>query len=250
MCKRWVESIWLIVVVLVAWEGSSRAGLVDPLFLPAPTTVLGEGFEMWQEGGLKRHLGATLRRLGWGITVGGGLGLAAGLGMGLMGRARRALEPVVAFLYVLPKISLLPLLLLWMGVGEAPRATLIGLAAFLTMAVQSMDAARQIPEVYLDVAKMAGAGRRLRLRRLYLPGTMPQLFTGLRQSFGRVLVATISVELVGTPDGLGSLIYAAWQTFAPERVYLGIALIGMLGVAGNGVLRLLEARLMPWRTAE
>ena len=87
----------------------------------------------------------------------------------------------------------------------------------------------------------------MRMRRLYLPGTMPQLFTGLRQSFGRVLVATISVELVGTPDGLGSLIYGAWQTFAPERVYLGIALIGMVGVAGNGVLRLLEARLMPWR---
>jgi len=239
----------LPVALLVIWELTARAAWVDAMFFPPPSEVLRAGARMWRLGELPRHVTATLERMLLGFFVGGGLGILAGIIMGATVGLRRSVEPMVGFFYVLPKISLLPLLMLLFGVGETPRMLLICLAAFLTMVMQTMDAVLQIPKSYLEVARNCGAGGWLLLRRVYLPGALPQVFTGLRQAFGRVLVATISVELVSCPEGVGSMIYMAWQTFSPEKLYLGIALIGTMGVAGNFAMRTAEARLLPWRPA-
>jgi ABC-type nitrate/sulfonate/bicarbonate transport system permease component len=158
-------------------------------------------------------------------------------------------EPLVSALYSTPKLTLLPMLMLFFGVGDASRVFLIAASCFVLIAVHALDAVQSVDPVHVQVARNYGANRLAVFRKVYVPASLPMIFTGLRVALGRGLVITVSVELVTPSDGLGSMIWLAWQSFATERLYIGIILTALLGGIFHAGLRRLERGAIPWRNS-
>lgn len=239
-------SLWLPVLVMILWQTLAKRGVLNPLFFPAPTEVLAAGWRTLRSGELGAQVAATLSRTFLGGLIGILGGLACGLGMGAFEPVRRSLEPAVSALNSTPKLALLPLLMLFTGVGETARIVPIALTCFIVLAMSGLDAVRSVNPAYVDLARNYGADRRAMLRRVYLPASMPQIFTGLRLALGRALVITISVEMVSSPTGLGGMIWLAWQTFSTDKLYIGVVTAAALGALFHNGLKWIEARLIPW----
>lgn len=246
---RLAQSLWLPAAILALWQAASTQGWVNPFFFPPPARVVATGWTMLMEGEVARVLGVTLHRFAAGALLGCAAGITGGALMGVSTAGRRALEPIVAGLYSTPKLTLLPLLMLLMGLGDAPKVTLIALVGFIFLSTQTLDAIRGIKPSYVEMARNYGAGRWALLRRVYLPGALPQIFTGLRIALSRSLVVAISLELVSGTNGLGGLIWLSWETLATERLYVGVLLAAALGILIHRGLAAVEANLVPWRSS-
>jgi NitT/TauT family transport system permease protein len=233
--------------VAAGWEVLVRLGLVHPLFFPPPSVLLPTAWELVAGGELPARLSTTLARMAGGFLIGSAAGLLVGLLMGGFQTFRRAVEPLISALNATPKLTLLPLLMVLVGVGEAARLALIGLAAFLVLAMHGLDAVREISRTYVEMASNYGAGRLQLFRRIYLPASLPMVFTGIRVALGRTLVITLSAELIGASDGLGGMIWLAWQTFSTERLYVGVFTSALMGAALHLAAGFLETHLIPWR---
>jgi ABC-type nitrate/sulfonate/bicarbonate transport system permease component len=238
--------LWLPATTLVLWQLGVELRWIDPLFFPPPTAVLGAAGRMVSNGELLVHLGATLFRMGVGLLTGAVPGALFGIIMGTVAWIRRSTEPLVAALNSAPKLALLPMLMLFFGVGETARLTLVAVGCFLTMAIQSMDAVTSVNRGFVEMAVNYGADRTALWRKVYVPSALPQIFTGLRLALGRALVISISVELVSAQNGLGSLIWSAWQTFSIEKLYVGVGVSAGLGAVLHWGFKRLEVHFIPW----
>jgi NitT/TauT family transport system permease protein len=244
--KRVLTGIWLPILILAAWEAGSRLGLLNRLIFPPPSALFYSARDMIARGELQQHLIATLTRLFTGFLIGSFAGLACGVIMGLVPWIRRSIEPIISGAYATPKLSLLPMIMLFMGVGEPARIFLIAVGCFVLMAMHGMDALQNVNKRYVEMARNYGADRIMVVRKVYLPASLPQLFTGFRIALGRGLTITIAMELVSCPNGIGSMIWIAWQTFYTEKLYIGVIISAALGTFLHFSLKRLEARLAPW----
>jgi NitT/TauT family transport system permease protein len=222
-------------------------GLISTFFFPAPTTSLSTAVRLIASGELVTDLAYTLYRLSLGLVLGGSLGLALGLLMGWSRAVRDVAEPFVAAIHPLPKISLLPLLLVILGIGEQSKVLLTALAAFFPMLINSMAGVRQIEDVYWEVASNYGARGSTLLRRVILPGSLPMVLAGVRLALNSALVVTIAVELLTARQGLGARVWLAWETFRTEELYATLAVVILVGLATNWVSKALARRLAPWQ---
>ncbi|MBM3813566.1 MAG: ABC transporter permease [Acidimicrobiia bacterium] len=247
MSKQVALGLWLPLLTVTGWEVCSGFGILDPLFFPAPSRLAASAWRLTGTGELGRQAGATVTRMGIGFFCGAVAGLLLGALMGASRRVGRSLEPSLSALYSAPKLSLLPMVMLLAGVGESSRLLLVAAAAFVLVAFHALDGIRGVDRSWVELASHHGAGRWMILRKVFLPACMPQLFTGLRLAAGRALVVTISIELINAPDGLGSMILMSWQTFATEKLYIGVILTAALGAILHAVMRRIELKLVPWR---
>lgn len=245
--RRVLTSLWVPALILAAWEFGSATGLLNRVIFPPPSELVLSAKGMIARGELQLHLKATLTRLSLGFLLGSVLGLACGVAMGLKAWLKHSLEPLISGAYAMPKISLLPLLMLFMGVGEPARILLIAVGCFVLMAMHGLDALQHVNRRYVEMAINYGATRLMIVRKVYLPACLPQIFTGFRISLGRALTITIALELVSCPDGLGSMIWMAWQTFYTEKLYVGVILSATLGALLHFSLKHLEVKLVPWK---
>ena len=239
-------SVWLPTVVLILWQTLASRHVLNSIFFPAPSAILAAGWRITQSGELGTQLAATLARMFVGTAIGITAGLACGLAMGAVDAVRKTLEPLVSALNATPKLVLLPMLLLVAGIGETARIVPVALTAFVILAVHGLDAVRGVDRAFVELARNYGANSNALLRRVYLPASLPQIFTGLRLALGRALVITVSVELIGAQNGLGSMIWMAWQTFSTEKLYVGVIVTGALGALFQNGLFHMEQRLIPW----
>jgi NitT/TauT family transport system permease protein len=245
--KYWLVPFIAPAAVLLAWEAAVRTSLLDRLFFPPPSALWATFLDMARQGELARRVGVTLMRAGDGFLIGALPGVACGALMGASSWIRRALEPFLAALYATPKLTLLPMLMLLAGTGELPRQILIAATVFLVVVMNTVDGVRGVQPHFVEMAANYGASRRMLFRRVYLPSSAPHIFTGLRLGMGRALVLAITVEMIGGGNGLGSLVWTAWLTFSPERLYIAVILSAILGAAVHRSLKLVESRLIPWR---
>lgn len=248
--NRLAWGLWVPVALVILWQLASSASLVSPLFAPAPSVLIRSAAGMIASGELPASVGATLARTAGGFVIGAAAGLAIGLLMGTAPRVFRSIDPIVSALNATPKLILLPLLLLVLGLGERPRLALIALTALVIVAMHMADAVGQIRPAWVEMAVNYGADRRALVRDVYLPACLPQVFTGLRLALGNALVIAVSCELVSPSTGLGSLIWLAWQTFSIDRLYVAILVTAMLGALLHTALRLAEKRLVPWKVQD
>ncbi|MBM3745382.1 MAG: ABC transporter permease [Acidobacteria bacterium] len=239
--------LWLPVSVLILWQALAWAGAADPLFFPPPSKMLASAAQMTLSGELPGHVRATLARMAAGFLAGAAPGLGIGLLMGVAPRVRQTLEPIISAIYSTPKLSLFPMLMLLLGVGEAARTVLIAAASFTITAMHALDAVRNLERVFVEMAVNYGARRMALFRSVYLPACLPYVFTGLRLALGRSLVVAVTVELVSSSNGLGSMIWMSWQTLTTDRLYLAVFLTAALGGLLHYGLRHLEKRLIPWK---
>ena len=241
-------SIAAPVLLVVLWELCARALIIDPRFFPAPTRILSAGVDMVRTGELWEHTGPTLMRL----LVGGGLGALAGIVVGLLMGSSRALNaalgPLFSALYPLPKIAIFPILLMIFGPTETPKIIAVFITTFFILQINTVSGVWAIDRKLLEAGAAYGATGLSRFRHVILPGAMPFVFSGLKTATGTAVVVVTAVEFTGaTTTGLGYLIWNSWQLFIPEKLYVGLLVIGIIGAVLTTILSRSEKLLLPWR---
>lgn len=233
--------------LLVAWELASRLGMLSPRYFPPPTAIgaaLGAGLA---EGDLAGAALVTLTRLALAFALAALPGVGLGLVMGIVRPVRQAIEPYVAVLFPVPKIALLPFLLILLGVGE-PAFVLTGaISAFFQVVISTLGGVQTMDPRLLDVGRNYGAGGGRLFRKVILPATLPSIFTGLRLGLGLALVAIVAVEFIAARSGLGHLVYRHWQTLSTPEMYGAFALVGGLGLLVTRGLEALQRRVLVWQ---
>lgn len=242
----WVNPV-VIAAVLTVWEGIVRAGLLPELFFPPPTAIGRRILELLADGTLADHMGATLARMSFGLASGACAGFLVGVAMGRSAPIRRVVDPIVGAVYPIPKIAILPLVMIFLGIGESSRQFVIALGAFFPMLISTMAGVRQIPSIYFEVAATYGSGPVDRLRRVILPASLPTVLGGFRIALNSVIHITIAVEIVSAFTGLGSLVWISWETMDVEKLYATLAVIAALGIATTYGVNRLSERLVPWK---
>lgn len=237
------------IILFVLWEICARAGLIEVKFFPAPSTIFTSLFQLLGTAQFWTDLGLSLKRAGIGMLMGGIPGILVGLAMGLFRPVRDFLQPLVAGLYPLPKIAILPLLLLIFGLGEMSKYVTVAIGVFFIMVINTMAGVLNIRPIFFDVAKSLRASRWQTYATVALPGALPGIFTGIRLATGVALLLLVSAEFVGANEGLGYRIWWAWTVFWVDRMYVGLLEIAFLGFASAYLVDMLERMLLPWRRA-
>lgn len=237
----------VIALALALWETLVRFGLLPQLYFPPPSAVAGRLWELFADGTYPDHGRVTLSRMGFGLVVGTSLGFLIGVAMGRSKVLRRTLDPIIGALYPIPKIAILPLVMIYLGIGEASRQFVIVIGAFFPMLISTLTGVIHIPSIYFEVAATYGSGRFDLLRRVILPASLPTVLGGFRIALNSVIHITIAVEIVSAVTGLGSLVWLSWETLDVERLYATLAIIAVLGVVTTYAVNRLSQKLVPWR---
>lgn len=243
---RALRALALVALVLL-WEVVARIGWVPVLFLPSPLGVLAEGWDMAVSGELATHLVASLERLAWGFAVGAGLGVVVGIAVGFFSVADAVGTPLIAATFPVPKIALLPLLILWLGLGEPSKIAVIALGVFFPMAINTAAGVRQADPLLVRAAVSFGARRWSVIRKVVLPSALPMIFAGLRLGAGTALLLLVAAEMIAVESGIGFLVLHAGNIMATTKLMVGIVVLSLLGVLSHWGLGWLERRALPWR---
>src|SRR5262250_591608 len=232
---------------LVLWEICSRLGFVSARYFPAPTTVAWALADRLYAGDLAGDLLVTLTRLACAFALAAVPAVPLGLLMGMARPVRELVEPYLTFIFPVPKITLLPFLLIILGVGE-PAFVLTGASsAFFQIVISTLGGVQTMDPRLVEVGRNYGAhGARLFFK-VILPATLPSIFTGLRLGLGLALVTIVAVEFVSAKSGLGHLVYRHWQMLSTVEMYAAFALVGALGLGLTRGLRVLQARVLSWQ---
>ena len=246
-----IWSILALLVLGVLWTLSGIYKWTDPIFWPSPQAVLNqfattatEGyryFTLWQ------HIGYSVFRVLAGVFFGCLVGVPLGFAMGLSTKLRGIFDPVVEFMRPIPPLALIPLVVLWFGIGEKAKIILLFLTAvfIMTIAARSGVSSVKISKVY--AAYSLGATKWQVLRYVILPNALPEIFTGLRTAMGVCWATVIAAELVAANVGIGFMIMVAANFLSSDLVVMGIIIIGVIGFGIEIAMRLLEAKLIPWK---
>lgn len=243
-----VLSVITPVVLIALWEITARVEIIDPRFFPPPSEIAASAVEMAREGELWMHTWPTLMRL----LVGGGLGALTGIVVGLLMGAFRPLNaafgPLFSALYPLPKIAIFPILLMIFGPTELPKIIAVFITTFFVMQINTVSGVWAIDRKLLEAGSAYGAKGFSRFRFVVLPGALPFVFSGLRTATGTAVVVITAVEFTGASnEGLGYLIWNSWQLFMPEKLYVGLVVIGIIGALLTWVITASEKLILPWR---
>ena len=240
-------SVVVPAAMLVLWELCSRLAIISPRYFPPPTTVGWVLADRVAAGDLGTALLVTLTRLVLAFALAAVPAIPLGLLMGIARPVRHFVEPYLAFIFPVPKITLLPFLLIILGVGE-PAFVLTGASsAFFQIVISTLAGVQTMDPRLLDVGRNYGAhGLRL-FGKVILPAALPAIFTGLRLGLGLALVTLVAVEFIAAKSGLGHLVYRHWQMLSTPEMYAAFALIGAVGLVLTRGLRALQARVLTWQ---
>ncbi|MDR1948995.1 MAG: ABC transporter permease [Spirochaetaceae bacterium] len=242
--KKFLGPILALVVFAGIWQGASV--LVKRPFLPGPAETALALVRLAAEGRLGRHLGASLSRILWALLLSGIpagiLGIAAGRSPAL----NSLISPVIYILHPLPKAAFLPIIMLFLGLGEGSKIFLVGFIIFSQLLVTLRDSSKRIPPELLDSIRSLGGGPGSLLRYGIIPGILPDFFTGLRVSLGTAVAVLFLAETFAAESGLGYLIVDAWTRVAYREMYAAILALSLLGLLLFALTDLLERILCPW----
>jgi NitT/TauT family transport system permease protein len=234
-------------LLLVVWEVLSRTHLLDMRFFPAPSSIVSTFWSFATSGEMWLHLKASLLRIAMGFLIGAVPAVLLGLCLGLSRVARTVVNPIIYALYPVPKVAILPLIMLIFGLGDASKFVTIAIAVFFLVVVNTTAGVLLIDTIYFDVAKNFNVSRRDFYLKVVLPGAAPSIFTGLKLGMGVALIVLVTAEFVGARNGIGAVIFEAWQVFAIERLFVGLVIISILGYLLSLALDEIERLLIPWR---
>ncbi|HLZ85374.1 MAG TPA: ABC transporter permease [Caulobacteraceae bacterium] len=240
---------WLLgpFLLLLAWTTGSAAGLIDARILPSPWATLATAVGLIGDGRLQANLAVSALRAGegfaWGVLAGSMLGLVAGLSQ----LGDYAIDGLVQIKRSIPTLALIPLLVLWFGIGETMKVTVIAISVFIPMYIQLHTALRGVDVRRLELAETLGLSRWRFIRHVVLPGTVPGFMTGLRFGVMGAWLALVVVEQLNATSGIGYMINLA-RTYAQSDVILvGLVVYALLGLTSDAAVRWLEARVLVWR---
>jgi NitT/TauT family transport system permease protein len=238
----------LVFVALIAlWELGSRTGYISSIALPAPSAAFAAFLDLVRTGTLWQHLGASLVRLTLGWTLGTILGIAVGLGIALFPVLRAGLAPVVAALFPVPKIALLPLFIVWFGIGEGSKVATILFGAFFPTVIATYSGVDNVDRNLIRMGQSFGLSWTSIVAKIIVPGAMPAILSGFRISVSIAIVLLVAAEMIGAQYGIGAYILMAGALFAVEQLIAGVAMLSVIGLAISWLIGRAERRLLDWR---
>ena len=229
-----------VAVVLLAWEATAHAGLFPRVFLPPPSAVAEELWRMGVGGDLWRNVQPSLARILAGFAIGSAAGIVLGTLAAVSVRAEAVIDPLVVLAYPIPKIALLPLIVLWLGIGEASKVAVIAVGAFFPVFISAVTGLRGASPSLMRAAKSLGASRWQVIQKVMIPSALPVLFAGLRLAAGMSLLLVVSAEMIAATRGIGYLILYAGDLLQTTRLMAGIAVLSALGLLSTWCLRWIE----------
>jgi len=241
-------SAWLaFIIVLALWQGVCMRGWVSPLFLPSPLEIVRALKDLVVSGEIWPHLYASLIRIVGGWAVGTVVGLAVGLAMGLFTVARGVGIPMVSALFPIPKIALLPLLILWLGIGETSKIATIALGVFFPTVIAVYSGVDSVPRNLIRMAQSFEVPTLAIIGKVILPGAVPSILAGFRISAATALLLVVSAEMIGAETGIGAFVLQAGNLMQTDRLLAGVLILSLLGLAVGRAISFLERRLLRWR---
>jgi sulfonate transport system permease protein len=240
---------WLLgpFLLLLAWATGSAAGLIDSRILPSPWATVATAGDLIADGRLQTNLAISALRAVEGFAFGVAAGVLVALAAGLSQLGDYAVDGVVQVKRSIPTLALIPLLILWFGIGETMKVTVIAISVFIPMYIQTHTALRAIDVKHLELAETLGLGRWTYIRRVVLPGALPGVMTGLRFGVMSAWLALVVVEQINASSGIGYMINLA-RTYAQTDVILvGLVVYALLGLTSDAAVRLAETRVLAWR---
>jgi ABC-type nitrate/sulfonate/bicarbonate transport system permease component len=238
-----------MLIFLAFWETAVQLEWVNPLFTSSPSRILRTAIELFADGGIFYDIEVSGYEfiIGYGMAV--VIGVPLGILMGWYARVDAVLDPFVSALYATPRIALLPLMMIWFGIGVASKIAIVFLGAVFPILVNTITGMRTINADFVKVARSFGSNDRQLFLTVALPSSVPLLLAGLRLGLGHALVGIVVGEMYGATHGLGFLIATAGARFQTDKVMVGIILIASAGVAMTHLLRRIEKRFERWRPA-
>jgi ABC-type nitrate/sulfonate/bicarbonate transport system permease component len=234
-------------VLVALWEICARTALLNPLFFPPPSEVAATWWRLLRDGGLATDVRISLWRLALGFALGAVPGVALGMAMGLWQPVRAAVLPTVNALYPIPRIAILPLVLVIFGIGESGKLFMIAFSVFFLMLIQTLAGVRGIEPVMLDVARSMRASRWQQYRSVAFPGALPSIFTGIRVALGFALIVIVGTEFIASNDGVGARIWRSYQVLDIESMYAGLVTTALIGWGLSLLVDAAERLALPWR---
>jgi taurine transport system permease protein len=239
---------WVVFAVLIAlWQAASNSGVLPPLFMPSPAAIVRALVELWLNGTLVEHISASLQRIIPGWIIGTAAGLAVGLAMGIFSAARAAGIPIVSALFPIPKIALLPLLILWFGIGEPSKIATIALGVFFPTTISAYTACDSVPRNLIRMGQSFGLPARDIVAKILLPGAMPGILAGFRISASVALLLVVAAEMIGAQQGIGAFVLTAGSLMQTDQLLAGVVMLSLLGLLIAWGLGMLERAWLKWR---
>lgn len=235
------------IVLLAVWQLLLMAGFGDRRFIPTPSDIAVKYWEELTVGMLPVHVGATVWRAFAGFILGAIPAIAVGLLMAMFRPVRLFFDPLIAALFPIPKIALMPLLLLALGFGDASKIALVSIGVFFPVAVNTYAGASNIEKIYWDVAKNYGASQQVMFRRIIFFGALPMIFAGLRIALAVSFIILVASEFVASKTGIGYLIWSSWELLQVDVMFVGIVTIGFIGLITSALIQELERICIPWK---
>ena len=243
---NWV-SIVSILCLLAILELICQSGVVSSLFLPAPTAIISALLQMIADGEIGVSLAASLYRILAGFFIGSLVGLAVGLVTGTSALMDKIGTPIVNAIYPIPKIALLPLFILWLGIGELSKVTIIALGVFFPVAMNTYSGVKNVDTLLLKVAASFNANWWMTMKSVVLPNALPMIFAGLRLAAGTSLLLLVAAEMIAAQVGIGALILHYGDLMITDRLMAGVIVLSLLGLVFNLILQFLERKAIPWK---
>ncbi len=239
---------WIVFAILIAlWQAASNSGLLSPLFMPSPFSVAKALEALWLDGTLVEHVTASLKRIVPGWLIGTAAGLAVGLAMGIFSAARAAGIPIVSALFPIPKIALLPLLILWFGIGEPSKIATIALGVFFPTTISAYSACDSVPRNLIRMGQSFGLPARDIVWKILLPGAMPGILAGFRISASVALLLVVAAEMIGAQQGIGAFVLTAGNLMQTDQLLAGVTMLSVLGLLIAWGLGIMERAMLKWR---
>ncbi len=238
-------AVFVALLALVEW--GTREGWISNLTLPRPSDVATTLIDLARSGLLWTHLSLSLSRLLAGSVLGITTGIGVGVAIGLFSYVRAGLIPLVAALFPIPKIALLPLFVIWFGIDEGSKYALIALGTFTPTVVSTYGAVDNVDRTLIRMGQSFGLSWASIVRKIVLPGALPGILSGLRVSIAIGIILLVAAEMLGAEYGIGAYILQAGSLYDLERLFAGVVILSALGVLSSWLIGLAEKRLLRWR---
>ncbi|MBB5157799.1 ABC transporter permease [Saccharopolyspora phatthalungensis] len=246
---RWLFKLISPIGLVLLWQLLSSTGLLSDDTLASPATVAGTAVDLWSEGRLQEAIAASIQRVGAGLAIGVVAATVLATLSGLFRRGEDIIDAPMQMLRTVPVIGLIPLLIIWFGIGEQPKIVLIALAVTFPLYMNIYGGIRNVDAGLVEAAKTLGLGWFAQVRHIILPAAMPNALVGLRYSLGSAWLALVFGETINATAGIGYEMNTAREFFQTDVIVVCLVLYAVLGLIADFIVRLLERTVLAWRPA-
>jgi sulfonate transport system permease protein len=234
-------------LLLALWQLAAGTGLISSRTVAPPSAIISSFWELLSSGALAHHLAISLRRVGIGVGIGVALGSSLALIAGLSRHGEEAVDATMQMLRAMPFLALVPLLILWFGIGETPKIALVALGVTFPIYLTWFSGIRGVDKKLVEAGRLLGLGQAGVIRHVILPGALPSALVGLRYALGTAWLSLVVAEQINADAGIGYLIMDARDFLRTDIILLGLIIYSLLGLAADALVRLIEQHALAWR---